>query len=268
MNNNKIMIMSNTKIIAFANHKGGVGKTTTTVNVGSILAERGKRVLVIDMDGQANLTASLLSQETEDSIYYALTRKRDTLPVISVKENLDIVPSSLALCMAELEIAPAINREMILSKLIDPLKQSYDFILIDCPPTLTLLTLNALAASNEIVIPLVAEVLPFKGLKMIGDFIDLVRNELNPSAHLTGVLLTRWERSRLSQQIDEGLRARLGDLVFKTKIRKNVRAAEAPLQSQSIIEYAPDSAASQDYQAFTEELLSRCMPDGKKAETT
>lgn len=248
--------MRKTKIIAFANHKGGVGKTTTTVNVGSILADRGKKVLVIDMDGQANLTASLLSQETDDSIYYALTRKSDTLPVISVRENLDIVPSSLALCMAELEIATAINREMILSKLIDPIKDNYDFILIDCPPTLTLLTLNSIAASNEIIIPLVAEVLPFKGLKMINDFIELIRTELNPAAHLTGVLITRWESSKLSTQIEEGLREQLGNRIFKTKIRKNVRAAEAPLQNQSIIEYAPKSNAAQDYQTFVDELLS------------
>lgn len=248
--------MKETKIIAFANHKGGVGKTTTTVNVGSILASRGKKVLVIDMDGQANLTGSLLDKDCDKSIYYAVTKKQPDLPIVNVKENLDLVPSSLELCMAELEIATAINRERILSRLIEPIKKDYDYILIDCPPTLTLLTLNALAASNEIVIPLVAEVLPFKGLKTINDFIGIVRIELNPAAHLTGVLVTRWESTKLSRQIEEGLREQLGNLIFQTKIRKNIRAAEAPLQSQSIAEYDPKSKAAQDYNAFVDELLA------------
>ncbi len=248
--------MKETKIIAFANHKGGVGKTTTTVNVGSILANRGKKVLVIDMDAQAHLTSSLLSNEPDESIYYALTLRQKYLPIIPASDNLDIVPSSLQLAVAELEMTSAINRERILARLIEPIKGNYDYILIDCPPTLTLLTLNALAAANEIIVPLIAEVLPFKGMKMINDFIDTVHTQLNPAAHLTGVLITRWESSKLSRDIEDGLRQQLGSLIFQTKIRKNVRAAEAPLQNQSIIEYAPKSNAAQDYRAFVDEMLS------------
>lgn len=249
--------MKEPKIIAFANHKGGVGKTTTTVNVACILADQGYEVLAIDMDAQANLTASLLSEEPEESIYFALTQRTGELPVLHVKDHLDLVPSSLQLAVAELEMTSAINRERILARLIEPLKEKYDIILIDCPPTLTLLTLNALAAANEIVIPLIAEVLPFKGLTMICNFIETVRTQVNPAAHLTGVLITRWEYSKLANRIEEGLRLRLGGQVFQTRIRKNIRAAEAPLQGGSIIEYAPKSNAAQDYRAFVDELIPR-----------
>lgn len=245
-----------TKIIAFGNHKGGVSKTTTTASVGSILASKGYEVLVIDLDAQANLTVSLLKDEPEESIYNALTGKSSTLPIIPVSEHLSIVPASLQLAMAELELTSAISREKILSELLEPIKANYDFILIDCPPSLGLLTLNAFTASNEIIIPLVAEVLPFKGLTMINNFISQVQHRLNPSAHVSGILIARWETTKLTREIEKRLRQQLGDLVFQTKIRRNITIAEAPLQSINIVEFDPKCNGAQDYQAFTEELLS------------
>jgi len=244
-----------TKIIAFGNHKGGVSKTTTTASVGSILASKGYEVLVIDLDAQANLTVSLLKEEPDDSIYYALTGKSEELPILQVSEHLSIVPASLQLAMAELEMNAAISREKILSGLLEPVKSKYDFILIDCPPSLGVLTLNAFTAANEIIIPLIAEVLPFKGLTMINNFISKVQKSLNPAAHVSGILLARWESTKLSREIETRLRQQLGDLVFKTKIRKNITIAEAPLESVNIVEFAPKCNGALDYQAFTDELL-------------
>lgn len=246
-----------TKIISFANHKGGVGKTTTTASVGSILASKGYKVLVIDLDAQANLTVSLLKKEQEESIYYPLTGKSDALPVIPINDNLAIVPSSLQLAAAEMELVSAISRERILTGLLTPIKNNYDFILIDCPPSLGLLTLNAFTASTHIVIPLVAEVLPFKGLTMISRFTETVKSRLNPDASIFGILLTRWESTNLSRQIEGRLRQELGSLVFQTKIRKNITIAEAPLESKNIMEYAPKSNGAIDYRTYTEELLSQ-----------
>jgi len=248
-----------TRVISFGNHKGGVGKTTTTASVGSILAAKGYHVLVIDLDAQANLTVSLLKQEPEDSIYYALTGRRKTLPIISITEHLSIVPSSLQLAMAEMELTAAISREKILSELLEPVKDDFDFILIDCPPSLGLLTLNAFTASDDIVIPLIAEVLPFKGLTMINDFINQVQHRLNPKAHISGILIARWESTKLTREIESRLRGQLGDLVFRTKIRKNITVAEAPLESKNIVDFDPKCNGAQDYKDFTEEILSRMV---------
>ena len=246
-----------TRVISFGNHKGGVGKTTTTANVGSILASKGFKVLVIDLDAQANLTVSLLKEEPEDSIYYALTGKQKELPIVPVTDNLSIVPSSLQLAMAEMELTAVISREKILSELLEKVKGEYNFILIDCPPSLGLLTLNAFTASNEIIIPLVAEVLPFKGLTMINDFISQVQHRLNPAAHVTGILITRWESTKLTRDIEDRLRNQLSSLVFTTKIRKNITIAEAPLESKNIVEFEPKCNGAKDYRTFTDELLAR-----------
>ncbi len=247
----------NTKVISFGNHKGGVAKTTTTASVGSILASKGYKVLVIDLDAQANLTVSLLKEEPDNSIYYALTGKTSELPIVPVSDNLSIVPASLQLAMAEMELTAAISRERILAELLEKVKPDYNFILIDCPPSLGLLTLNAFTASNEIIIPLVAEVLPFKGLTMINNFINQVQHRLNRDAHISGILLTRWESTKLTKEIESRLRNQLGNLVFDVKIRKNITIAEAPLENKNIVDFDPKCNGAQDYLTFTEELLSR-----------
>ena len=248
---------SSTKIIAFANHKGGVGKTTSTASVGSILASKGYKVLLIDLDAQANLTYSMkLLPDVYQSIYNILVFKESPQPY-NVSKNLDLIPSSQELAMVDIQLSSVIARERVLSRALSPIKQNYDFILIDCPPSLGVLTLNACTFATDIIIPLIAEVLPFKGLAMINEFISNVRECLNPEAHVSGVLITRWEKTKLTSGIEQELRSSWGDLIFKTKIRKNVTIAEAPLESSNIIEYAPKSNGAVDYISFSEELLNR-----------
>lgn len=248
---------SSTKIIAFANHKGGVGKTTTTASVGSILASKGYKVLLIDLDAQANLSYSMKQlPDVYQSIYNILVFKESPQPY-NVSKNLDLIPSSQELAMVDIQLSSVIARERVLSRALSPIKENYDFILIDCPPSLGVLTLNACTFATDIIIPLIAEVLPFKGLAMINEFISNVRECLNPEAHVSGVLITRWEKTKLTSGIEQELRSSWGDLIFKTKIRKNVTIAEAPLESSNIIEYAPKSNGAVDYISLSEELLNR-----------
>ena len=218
------------------------------------MASQGHRVLMIDMDAQDNLTSSLLNGEPESTVYSALTGN-EGLPIVSLSENLFLVPASLQLSMAELELASAMARERILAELLEPVKGEFEYVLIDCPPSLGLLTLNALTASTDIIIPLVAEVLPFKGLAMMNNFIRMVQKKLNGRAHVTGIVITRWENTKLGRGVERQLRDSLGDTVFQTKIRKNVSLAEAPYEVTDIVTYAPKSNGAADYLDFTSELL-------------
>ena len=165
------------------------------------------------------------------------------------------MPADLALANTDLQLSGAIAREKILERLLKQVKIQYDYILIDCPPSLGLLTLNAIVASDTVIIPLVAEVLPFQGLTMIKNFIEMIKENINPNVNIGGILLTRWEKSNLSKQIEEGLREQTQIKIFKTKIRKNIKVAEAPLEEINIIEYAPKSNGALDYKAFTNEFL-------------
>lgn len=253
-------MINDTKVIAIANHKGGVGKTTTTASIGSILSSMGKKVLMIDLDAQANLTESFIKGEIEESIYHALTSTARNiepvrLPIHRLSDNLYIVPASLQLAMIDIELSSAMSRESILRNILERMEESYDYVLIDCPPSLALLTLNAMAAATGIIIPLTAETLPFNGLKMITQFISMIQKRLNPKAHISGILITRWENTNLSRQIELGLRNNKFYHTFETKIRKNVSIAEAPLEAKNIVEYAPKSNGAKDYIAFTHELL-------------
>lgn len=248
------------KMISFANHKGGVGKTTTTASMGSILAAKGYKVLLIDLDAQANLTSSLLKRDISSTIYDGLkNQSSDSLIIYKVREDVPLymIPADLNLAQADLELAGKMARERILSELLESYKEQYDFILIDCPPSLGLLTLNAITASDHVIIPLVAEVLPFNGLKMIFDFINKIKKVLNPKVNIFGIAITRWESTKLSKTIESGLRAQLGELVFNTKIRKNVTIAQAPLEATNIVDYDKKSNGAIDYMSLTEEFLER-----------
>ena len=244
------------RIIAFANHKGGVGKTASVGSIGSILAARGRRTLLVDLDAQANLTASFLRDEPERSIYNALKGEM-ALPVISIRENLAIVASSLDMAGVELDLSSRISREYILRRLLGPVAGLYDYILLDCPPSLGLVTINALVAAEEVVIPLTAEALPSRGLAKLTNILQMVRENLNEGITLSGVIITRWEGTNLSKMVEAQLRQTFGDTVYQTKIRKNVAIAEAPLYAQDVITYAPDSNGAKDYTSLTEEMLSR-----------
>lgn len=252
--------MKKTRIITFANHKGGVGKTTTTASVGTILSKEDKKVLLIDLDAQANLTHSIAAKSSiERTIYDALigevSKEDSQLPIYQINNNLDIVPADLALANTDLQLSAAMARERILERLLKQVSSQYDYILIDCPPSLGILTLNAIVASDTVIIPLVAEVLPFQGLTMIKDFIEMIKENINPNVSIGGILLTRWENSNLSKQIEDGLREQREIKVYNTKIRKNIKVAEAPLECINIIEYAPKSNGALDYKAFTNEFL-------------
>lgn len=241
------------RIIAMANHKGGVGKTTSVASIGAVLSQTD-RVLMIDLDAQANLTTSFLQGESEQTIYDAI--KGAALPIVNVKENLDIVPSSLEMAGVELEISGRMQREYILKDLIEPIAEKYDYILLDCPPSLGLVTINAFVAAKELFIPLTAEALPSKGLTMLLDILAMVQKRLNKEIELTGVIITRYERSKLCSMVEDSLRNSFGDIIFKTRVRKNVSIAEAPLYNQSVISYAPSSNGSLDYTELASEIKS------------
>ena len=159
--------------------------------------------------------------------------------------------------MADVGLGTALPREIPLKEALEPVKGNYDYILLDCPPSLGLITLNAFTACTDIIIPLVCEVLPFKGLTMINDFIKMVSMRLNKQAHVSGIVITKWESSNLTRSIEEKLRAAVGDTAYKTKIRKNIRVAEAPMENMSIVDYDPKSNGAKDYNALADEFISR-----------
>lgn len=245
------------KTICLVNHKGGVGKTTSVACIGAGLALRGKRVLLIDLDPQTNLTDSMGVKEAPLSIYDAMSREK-SLPIVSVKPNLSIVPAALHLAGLELEIASRMARETILRRLIEPLKKQFDYAIIDCPPSLGLLTINGLVAADEVFIPLEAEYLAYRGIDTIVGIINNVRTHFNPNLFISGVFLTKYNRQRiLTRSIKEEVAQYFGSVLFENNIRVNVALAEAPANGKDIFEYAPESNGAEDYLAIVDELLKR-----------
>lgn len=244
-------------VISLLNHKGGVGKTTSAINIGAGLAKLGKRVLLIDLDPQANLTLALGVPRQPYTIYEALRGESELIPA-NMKTNLDVVTSHLNLSGAEMELINEAGRELILRELIFPLRDKYDYILIDCPPSLGLLTLNALTSSDFVYIPLQTEFLAVQGLTKIKQVIQKVRMRLNRSLEIGGVIATMYDaRKVLNRDVVDIIYKYFGDSVFETKIRDNVALAEAPAQRKDIFTYSPDSVGAKDYLALAREIIIR-----------
>lgn len=251
------------KVIAISQHKGGTGKTVTCVSLGACLAELGKTVLLVDTDPQAALTLSLGINPTDLklSVYDVLAKPEIPLSDIAINSQvpgLYVAPCTINLAVADLEFGGRVGRERILKKKIDPSRGDYDFILIDTGPTLGLLTINALAAADSVIVPIQSELLSLYGLRHLLNTIELVREELNQNLQIEGFLLTMYDaRTRLSADVVENVRNTFGDQVFSTVIRRRIKLAETPAAATPITVYASRSQAAADYRSLAKELLSR-----------
>ena len=242
------------KVIAISNHKGGVGKTTSTINIGAGLNTLGKRILLLDLDPQANLSQSLGITSPERTIYGAL-RGLHGLEPISILPGLDVIPSTLDLSGAEIELSGEAGREFILKDLLEPVRGKYDYILIDSPPSLGLLTINAFTASDLVFIPLQAQYLALQGLAKLVEVIDKIKRRLNPGLSIGGVFVTQYDsRKVLNRDVVEAIRAHFPKELFSTYIRDNIALAEAPAQGMDIFRYSQKSNGAEDYLALSREI--------------
>ena len=250
------------KIIAFANHKGGVGKTTTCVNICAYLAQKGKKVLLVDLDPQGNATSAVgIEKDTNKKSVYNVIVGENYIEEVVMKTSmngLDILPSEIGLAGAEIELVSMDNREKVLKGILNRLKSSYDYICIDCAPSLGLLTVNALTACNSVLIPIQCQFLALDGLTQLMNTIKLVKKHLNPDIDVEGVVLTMKDnRSNLANEVSDEIRRFFGKKVFNTVIPVNVRLAEAPSYGEPICKYDPKSKGGIAYKNLTEELLER-----------
>ena len=256
------------KVISVANQKGGVGKTTTTVNLGTILAKKGKKVLLIDADPQGNATSGLgVEKEVEFSTYDILVNDTEIKDAIqdTIIKNLKVCPSNINLAGAEVELVSMMSREQRLKEKLDIVKDKFDYILIDCPPSLGLITLNSFTASDSVLIPVQCEYYALEGLGQLLNTINLVKKHLNKEIKIEGALLTMYDmRTNLSNQVVKEVKKYFGDKVYKTVIPRNVRLSEAPSYGMPITEYDPRSKGAKSYIKFAKEFL-KVNEEEKKA---
>ena len=250
------------RIIAVANQKGGVGKTTTTINLSACLAEQGDKVLVIDMDPQGNTTSGfgVDKNDLDDTIYELLIGESDVQECIieNVMENLSLIPSNVNLSGAEIELIGVNRKEYILREQIHPLRDQYDFIIIDCPPSLSILTINSMTTADSVLVPIQCEYYALEGLSQLMHTITLVKKRLNPELEMEGVVFTMFDaRRNLSLQVVENVRANLKENVYNTIIPRNVRLAEAPSHGMPINLYDPRSVDAESYRMLAEEVRNR-----------
>lgn len=250
------------KIIALANQKGGVGKTTTSMNLAASLATFEKKVLLIDADPQANASSGLgvNIQEVDCSIYECLINHADIKEAIYTSdiEGLDIVPSHIDLVGAEIEMLNIGNREKVLKNVLNSIKDEYDYILIDCSPSLGLITVNALTAANSVIIPVQCEYFALEGISKLLNTIRIIKSKLNPSLEIEGFLLTMYDsRLRLANQIYDEVKRHFQELVFKTVIQRNVKLSEAPSHGLPAILYDADSTGAKNHLALAQEIINK-----------
>jgi chromosome partitioning protein len=248
------------RVIAVANQKGGVGKTTTAVNLGACLASLGKRVLLIDIDPQGNTTSGIGINKADvaHDVYDVLINEVNAAEAVSptAVENLHILPATIQLAGAEIELVPTISREVRLRQALQPLQAQYDYMLIDCPPSLGLLTINALTAANSVLIPIQCEYYALEGLSQLLNTIRMVQKHLNTALEIEGVLLTMLDaRTNLGLQVIEEVKKYFREKVYATIIPRNVRLGEAPSHGQSIIQYDPGSRGAEVYLELAKEVV-------------
>ena len=258
----KLVEVNMGRIIAVANQKGGVGKTTTTINLSACLAEQGQKVLVIDVDPQGNTTSGLGidKNNTENTVYELMLEEASIDDCIykSVMDDLDVIPSNVNLAGAEIDLIDIDDREYILKKIVNSLKEKYDFILLDCPPSLSMLTVNAMTAANTVLVPIQCEYYALEGLSQLIRTINLVKQKLNPELEIEGVVFTMYDaRTNLSLQVVENVKANLKQTVYKTIIPRNIRLAEAPSHGLPINLYDSKSAGAESYRLLAEEVIHR-----------
>ena len=250
------------KIIAIANQKGGVGKTTTAINLSACLAEKGKRVLSVDMDPQGNMTSGLgLDKNSVDNTIYDLIIGEVTIEEAvkrNIHENLDIIPTSIDLSGAEIELLDEENKEYILKNALYKVKENYDFIIIDCPPSLSILTINAMTTADSVLVPIQCEYYALEGLSQLIHTVELVRDRLNQNLKIEGVVFTMYDaRTNLSLQVVENAKDNLEQTIYKTIIPRNIRLAEAPSYGMPINHYDAKSAGAESYMKLAEEVMSQ-----------
>ena len=250
------------RVIAVANQKGGVGKTTTAINLSACLAEKGQKVLAIDMDPQGNMTSGLGidKDEVEKNIYDLMIGQAGVDEVLQKEaiENLDVIPTSIDLSAAEIELIGVDDKEFIIRNAVQPIKDDYDYIIIDCPPSLSMLTINAMTTADSVLVPIQCEYYALEGLSQLIHTVELVKERLNPVLEIEGVVFTMYDsRTNLSNEVVDNVKNNLHTTIYKTIIPRNVRLAEAPSHGKSINLYDTRSTGAESYRMLAAEVISR-----------